>query len=50
MYVQHVFVCCHYVAYSAEDTVNCKRNHCIALCGELDLEEANGPVLRGTAD
>ena len=46
MYVQNVFVYCHYVAYSGEDTVNCKTKHCIALCGE----EANGPVLRETAD
>jgi hypothetical protein len=50
MYLQHVFVYCHYVVYSGEDTVNCKRKHCIALCGELDFEEVNGPVLRKTAE
>jgi len=47
MYVQHVFVYCHYLAYSGEDTVSCKRMRCIALCGELDLEKAYGLVLRG---
>jgi len=50
MYVQHIFVYCHYVDYSGGHTVNCKRKHCIALCGELDFEEANGHVLRETAD
>jgi hypothetical protein len=46
-YVQHVLVYCHYLAYSGEDTVSCMRMHCIAQCGELDLEEANGPLLGG---
>jgi hypothetical protein len=33
-----------------EDTGTSKSNHQIALSGELDLEEANGPVARQTTE
>jgi hypothetical protein len=33
-----------------EDTGNCKRKHCIALCGELVLEEAMNLSLERLSD
>jgi hypothetical protein len=33
-----------------DDTGSCRRKHYIAVCGELTLEEVNGPFVRQTTE